>query len=77
MKKNKITFGPEYGINPPEIGIEEMFFLPYSADVSLRGKFIIKHRNLKTNVTTMSRVSPESLMASGVLNLDKLREFLK
>jgi hypothetical protein len=77
MKKNKIAFGPEYGFNPPEIGIEEMFFQPHSADVSLRGKFIIKHLNLKTNVTTISRVSPESLVASGVLNLDKLKEFLK
>lgn len=77
MKKNKIAFGPEYGFNPPELGIEEMFFLPNSADVSLRGKFVIKYRHIKENRVTTVRVSPEDLVASGVLNLDKLKEFLK
>ena len=73
----KIGFGPEYGINPPDIGIEEFFFVPYSADVAFRGNFVIKHKHLETGRTTMSRVSPQSLVESGVLNLEKLKEFLK
>jgi len=73
----KIGFGPEYGINPPDIGIEEFFFVPISADVAFRGNFVIKHKHLETGRTTMSRVSPQSLVESGVLDLEKLKEFLK
>lgn len=73
----KIGFGPEYGINPPEIGIEEFFFVPISADVSYRGNFVIKRKNLVSGRTTMSRVSSQALVESGVLNLEKLKEFLK
>jgi hypothetical protein len=73
----KIGFGPEYGINPPDIGIEEFFFVPISADVAFRGHFVIKYRHLETGRTTMSRVSSQALVGSGVLNLDKLKEFLK
>lgn len=78
MKQNKIKFGSEYGINPPEIGVEEFRYFPtYVADVSFRGMFLIKYRNLKEDRTTSIRVSPENLAVSGVLNLDKLKEFLK
>ncbi len=78
MQQSKIKFGPEYGINPPEIGIEEFRYFPtYVADVSFRGMFLIKYRNLKEDRTTSIRVSPEDLAVSGILDLDKLKKFLK
>ena len=78
MKKNKISFGPEYGINPPNVGIEEfMYFTNYVADVNLKGMFLIKYRHIESDRVTKVTISPQSLVASGALDLDKLKEFLK
>ena len=78
IKKNKIAFGPEYGFNPPEIGIEEFMYFPnYVADVNLKGMFLIKYRHIESDRVTKVTISPQSLVASGVLDLDKLKEFLK
>jgi hypothetical protein len=73
----KIGFGPEYGINPPDIGIEEFRYFGRVADPRFSGTFIIRYRNTKTGHTTSVAVSPNDLVNSGVLDLDKLKEFLK
>ena len=78
MKKNKISFGPEYGFNPPNIGIEEFMYFPtFTGGDSLRGKFLIKYRHIESDRVTKVTISPEDLVTSGVLDLDKLKEFLK
>lgn len=78
MKRNKISFGPEYGFNPPNIGIEEFMYFPnYVADVNLKGMFLIKYRHIESDRVTKVTMSPQSLVASGALDLDKLKEFLK
>lgn len=73
----KIGFGSELGINPPEIGIEEFRYFDRVADPRFSGVFIIRYRNTKTGHTTSVTVSPNDLVNSGVLDLDKLKEFLK
>jgi len=78
MKKNKISFGPEYGINPPNIGIEEFMYFPtFIGGDNLRGKFLIKYRHIESDRVTKVTISPEALVTSGALDLDKLKEFLK
>lgn len=78
MKRNKISFGPEYGFNPPNIGIEEFMYFPtFIGGDSLRGKFLIKYRHIESDRVTKVTIAPEALVASGALNLDKLIEFLK
>jgi hypothetical protein len=77
MSKNKIGFGSELGINPPEIGIEEFRYFDRVADPRFSGTFIIRYRNTKTGHTTSVTVSPNDLVYYGALDLDKLKKFLK
>lgn len=72
-----IGFGYELGINPADIGIEEFRYFSISSDPRINGSFIIKYRDTKTSRVTSLTVDPNSLIKLGIINLEKLSNFLK